>query len=210
MSYLRLLLGVTREAPQTGRDNPAIPFEDTGFGLLRAKVFERDRYVCQFCGFTSNKYQDILPRPPSRQDNGAARGANRIDSLATACIFCHQCAKLEIVPKMQSGVLIWLPEISQAALHHVMRAIYVARRTQGPMADAARGALDALLERRVDCKRRIGTDDPVVLSAIMQDLLEEKYYRKRGEKLDGVRLLNLTSFPKFWPIGVQKMVHLVG
>jgi intracellular multiplication protein IcmJ len=115
----------------------------------------------------------------------------RPDNLVTVCNFCHQCFHLESVSVMRSGVLIWLPEIDQASLHHIMRAIYVARISQGPVAEAARKALDILMGRREEIKRRLHTDDPYILSTILRDYLGPKHYQMRGEKLDGVRLLPL-------------------
>jgi len=184
MSLLPVMLGVRREV----RGKPGEAFSASGAEAsspeLRARVFERDGNACQFCGFVSKKYQNLVFR------NGNFLDA-RMDNLATACIFCHQCFSLETVANMRSGVLIWLPEMDAAALHHVCRAIYIARISQGPVADAARIALDALIARREDARRRLGTDDPAILAGVLQDFLEEKDYAARGRKLDGIRLLPL-------------------
>ena len=92
---------------------------------------------------------------------------------------------------MRSGVLIWLPEIEQSVLHDITRAIYVARISQGPMAEAARKALDILMSRREEARRRIQTDDPYVLSTVLKDFMTPRYYAERAEKLDGIRLFPL-------------------
>ncbi|MEA1938870.1 MAG: type IV secretion protein DotN [Pseudomonadota bacterium] len=154
---------------------------DTTF---RTSIFERDEQTCCFCGFVSKKYQEILPL------NGDVRDTNP-DNLATACIFCHQCHELEKVGEMRAGVLIWLPEIDQASLHHIARAIYIARIARGPMADAARSALDALMNRRDEAKKRLGTDDPLMLASALKDFLEEGEYVARRDKLAGIRLMPL-------------------
>ena len=151
---------------------------------MRMSVFERDKNTCQCCGFQSAKYQDVHYLDQNRQNIS-------MDNLATTCIFCHQCFNLDQTSQMRSGVLIWLPEVSQTDLHHIMRAIYVARISQGPMAEAARTALDALMVRREEAKRRIQTDDPYVLSTVLKDFLTNRYYAERGSKLEGVRLLPL-------------------
>lgn len=111
--------------------------------------------------------------------------------MATVCIFCHQCHNLEDVTSMRSGVLIWLPEIEQDRLNHIARAIYVARISQGPMADAARKSLDTLMARRDEAKNRLGTDDPYILAEVLRDYLGDKHYHYRDKKLDGVRLFPL-------------------
>lgn len=150
----------------------------------KQNIFERDDYTCQCCGFKSKKYQEILHKNSIPTDL-------RPDNLLTVCIFCHQCFTMDTVSQMRSGVLIWLPEIDQATLHHIARAIYVARISQGPVADAARRGLDILMNRREEVKRRIQTDDPYILSTVLKDYLGVKHYHMRGKKLEGVRLLPL-------------------
>ena len=151
---------------------------------IRAKVLARDDNTCQCCGFRSQKYQDVFFKNGVQTDH-------RLDNLATACVFCHQCFNLDSVNVMRSGVLIWLPEIDQASLHHLARAIYVARISQGPVANAARQALDILLARREDVRRRISTDDPYILANVLRDYLTDRHYGLRNSKLDGVRLFPL-------------------
>jgi intracellular multiplication protein IcmJ len=152
---------------------------------IRQKVLERDNYTCRYCGFESKKYQEV---------NYIAKTQGRDvspDDYATACTFCYQCFHLERVDRMQSGAVIWLPEIGQAALHHICRAIYVARISQGPMADAARDALEALLARKEEAKNRLGSDSPRILATVLQDFFEISEYRQRLGKLKGFRILPL-------------------
>ena len=150
----------------------------------RQKILDRDQNLCACCGFQSAKYQDILYLNGNSIDT-------RPENLATVCIFCHQCFNLDQVAQMRSGVLIWLPEISQADLHHVARAVYVARISQGPVADAARRTLDIFMQRREEARRRLGTDDPFILSSVMRDYISGKAYEAAQTKLDGVRLFPL-------------------
>lgn len=84
-----------------------------------------------------------------------------------------------------------MPEIDQATLNHIARAVYIARVSQGPMADAARRLLDIVMTRREDVKRRLSTDDPFVLATVMRDFLTTKHYADRDVRLDGVRLFPL-------------------
>ena len=151
---------------------------------LRPKILERDNHTCRFCGFQSQKYQEVAFL------NGNGDDA-RPDNLATACIYCHQCFDLEKTSQMNSGVLIWLPEIEQAELNNIARALYVARISQGTMADAARAGIDSLMQRREEAKARLATDDPFFLATVLRDFLGPKHYAARVQKLDGVRLLPL-------------------
>ena len=153
-------------------------------GDLKKKVFERDNYECRCCGFVSQKYQDV------HFINGVETDL-RLDNLATTCIFCQQCFALEKVGQMRSGVLIWLPEIGQPELNNIARAVYVARISQGPVADAARQILDVILKRRETIKARLGTDDPNILASVLRDYISEKSYEMRKKKLNGVKLFPL-------------------
>lgn len=150
----------------------------------KQKIFERDQYTCKCCGFVSKKYQEVLHINGDVYDNAES-------NLATVCIFCHQCFNLDQVGNMKSGVLLWLPEVEQADLHHMARAIYVARISQGPIAEAARKALDALMKRRDPVRKRIGTDDAYTLATVLKDYLSEHHYNIRAQKLDGIRLFPL-------------------
>jgi len=150
----------------------------------RKKIFERDDYTCHCCGFKALKYQDI------HYYNGNPKDL-RPENMQTLCMFCQQCFDLEGVSNMRSGVLIWLPEIAQEDLHHIARAVYVARISQGPMADAARRTLDVLMARRDEVRKRLGTDDPYILASVLKDYISNRVYDARDKKLDGVRLFPL-------------------
>ncbi len=151
---------------------------------LKKKIFERDDYTCQCCGFKAKKYQEIYHINQDIFDHSE-------NNLMTTCIFCHQCFNMEKVSEMRSGVLIWLPEIEQRELHHIARSIYIARISQGPVAEAARKSLDMIMSRREEAKNRISTDDPYILSTVLRDYLAPKTYQKRMDKLNGVRLFPL-------------------
>ncbi len=147
-------------------------------------IFERDGHTCQCCGFKSEKYHKVL------HINGDARDFSDENTLTT-CVFCHQCFHLEEVGKMGSGMLIWLPEISQSDLHHLTRAIYVGRVAQGPLADAARQAYESLLKRGEEAKKRLGSTDPAALALVMRDFLMPSQYAQLQKNLEGIRLLPL-------------------
>ncbi len=150
----------------------------------KQKIFERDDFTCQCCGFVSKKYQEVLFKNSNKNDTSDG-------NLLTVCIFCHQCFHLENVSGMKSGVLIWLPEVEQTTLHHIARSIYVARISQGPVAEAARKSLDILRGRREEVIKRIHTDDPYILATVLKDYLSPKHYAERVKKLEGIRLFPL-------------------
>lgn len=180
MALLPISLGIVRNAGNAVSSDKAAQ----GLADARQKVLERDNQTCAFCGFHSKKYQEVHFLNGNTEDL-------RLDNMTTACIFCQQCFDLEKTSQMNSGVLIWMPELQQHELSHIARAIYVARISQGTMADAARSALETIMARREDAKMRISTDDPFILSHVMRDFLGPKHYAQRSEKLDGIRLFPL-------------------
>lgn len=189
MKPLPVILGIARyagnlETKRPSTKNAVVAMPEPLTAESKKAVFDRDNYVCRCCGFRAEKYQEI-----HFLDHDKTNVA--VDNMATLCIFCHQCFNLDLTCSMRSGVLIWLPEISQTDLHHIMRAVYVARISQGPMAEAARVVLDTIMARRDESRHRIGTDDPFVLTSVMRDFLTSRYYSERAEKLEGIRLMPL-------------------
>ena len=143
------------------------------------KTLKRDDYTCRFCGFHAKQAQRTIPYAEAGDP-----------PLATACIFCEQVLNLERSGMANGGLLIWLPEISQVDLNHLVRAIYVARADKkDPMAELATRALDALTARRAEAKKRLGSDDPLLLATILQESLTTDEAAEAVKKLDGIRFL---------------------
>lgn len=148
---------------------------------VKESVNRRDFGICRFCGFRSAKYQECIGTQPTLWD---------LESIVTACIFCQQCFHLEQVEARRSGVLVWLPEISQDRLHHLARAVYARRISQGPPAERAREAATRLLKRVDRAEAHLGSREP-------RDLAERMRNAKPGEaaalraELEPIRLLPL-------------------
>ncbi len=150
------------------------------------RVLHRDGFACRCCGFTSRKFQRVIPWAASAEEGEGG--------FITVCTFCESCQELDRAGLAGTGTLIWLPEMSQAELNHLARAIYVARATSDPLAAAASRALEILLGRRTEAKKRLGTDDPLLLATALQENVDEKTYAARAAKLEGVRFLPADRF----------------
>ncbi len=142
-------------------------------------AIRRDLHCCRACGFVSEEHQRAVALNGNRRD---------LDQTVTLCLFCHQCFHLDKVAGMESGVLIHLPELTQAELHHVARELYVGRVLGGETAAAAQACLDALLARRAQARERIGSDDP---AALAERLAAVDDPAALDAELDGIRLLPL-------------------
>ncbi|MBU0456257.1 MAG: type IVB secretion system protein IcmJDotN [Gammaproteobacteria bacterium] len=94
---------------------------DPAFRPLRDRVFARDQYACQFCGFQAREYQEVINLDQNYRNN-------RLDNLATACCFCAQCSFIESVGKTGygGGQLIYLPEMNQVELNSFCHVIFCA------------------------------------------------------------------------------------
>jgi len=190
-NFLPIPLSLSADAFQTnkrqGNDGMVVApssFDPNANEETRKKIFERDNHQCQYCGFESQKFHLVHVK-----DGNLKNTAD--DNLTTSCIFCHQCFHLDKISTMKSGTLIWMPELTQAQVHHMARSIYVARITQGPMAEIARSTLEMVMKRREEAMERIKTDDPNILSIVLKDYLTKAHYDQRLEKLDGIRLFPL-------------------
>lgn len=180
MTLLSISLGVRRrpdaeEAAPRGRSFSKDQIE---------KVLWRDAFTCRCCGFTSKKFQRVIPAESLGATSDGSGG-----SLMTVCTFCEMCLSLDRAGLTGAGTLIWLPEIPQAELNHITRALYVAMASSDPLAKAASRTLEILKGRRIDAKKRLGTDDPLLLATALQEELNDKDYAGRLAKLEGLRLL---------------------
>lgn len=94
---------------------------DPRFVDFSQRILRRDQFTCQFCGFVSQKHQEIINLDEDYSNN-------KISNLVTACHFCAQCFFLESVGAggHGGGVLIYLPEISQSYLNAFCHILFTA------------------------------------------------------------------------------------
>src|SRR4051812_10211836 len=80
------------------------------FTKFSDKVFRRDNYMCQYCGFQAREFQEIINLDQNYYHN-------KLSNLVTACCFCAQCFFLESVGvSYGGGTLIKANELSQSNL----------------------------------------------------------------------------------------------
>ena len=173
---------------------------DAEFKGVRKKALERDKHSCQYCGFRSLHWQEVHHMNDDHADN-------RLDNLVTICPFCHNCQHIGLAGSQKEAVLIYLPQIAQSDLHHIVRTALIAeraleviradQRSAPPMirqhreaADVAKSVMAALRSRTEGAERRILTSDPAEIANAMK-LLPDDAYARRDETLAGIRLLPL-------------------
>lgn len=173
---------------------------DAEFQRVRKKALERDNHSCRFCSFRSLKWQEVHHLNDDHADN-------RLDNLVTACPFCHMVQHIGLAGRNEEAVLVWLPEIAQDDLHHLVRTALVAQRQSDIIksdpranpatlrlfresADVARSVLAAFRSREIEAEARLGSSDPLEIGNAML-LLPDREYARRAEFLSGIRLLPL-------------------
>jgi len=165
--------------------------EDPAFGSFRDKIFTRDHYSCQFCGFQARDYQEVVNIDRDYSNN-------KMSNLATACCFCAQCFFLESVGMGEygGGTLIYLPEISQSDLNSFCHVLFCAISNNTNYKDTAQSVYRTLRFRSqmVDDKYGDGSSDPASFGQALIDLqLPDKSAHARA--LNDLRLLpSLTKF----------------
>lgn len=162
--------------------------------LTRKHVFERDDYCCRFCNFKARKFQEIYHLDDNHDNDD-------VDNLATACSFCHQVQHIGLAGLTNSGYLAWIPELSQAEIHHLVRAklivdYWFANKMNGVQMAASKDyvrasqALDMNLKARSDTiKTAVGTDSPLVLGDAIISTSEKIGVQERDVALAGIRLI---------------------
>ncbi len=93
------------------------------FQKIAQKVFVRDKYICQFCGFRDLSHQEIANL------NGNYR-ANDLSNLATCCALCIECNFLGVMGR--ENRVIFFPQMTQGELMRFTRVLFclIASKTQ--------------------------------------------------------------------------------
>lgn len=165
---------------------------DLAFNDFKRQVLERDRYTCQYCGFQAAQYQEIL-----NLDNNYRN--NKLSNLVTACFFCSQCVFLEAVGKddFGGGVLIYLPEISQADLNGLCHVLFCAMANVTDYSDGAQNIYRGLKLRSQVIEQRLGEglSDPALFGRMLLDSPNEDRNKIEQWIFSSMRLL--PSYSKF-------------
>lgn len=94
---------------------------DPRFQQFAEKVWTRDDYACQYCGFQATQFQEVL-----NKDNNYRN--SKLSNLVTACCFCAQSQFIESINYNDygGGTIIHLPQMSQAELNGLCHVLFCA------------------------------------------------------------------------------------
>lgn len=139
---------------------------DERFKAYELKVFRRDQYICQFCGFQARLFQEVINLDGNYTNN-------KLSNLATACCFCSQCFFLESVGVggYGGGSLIYLPELTQAELNSLCHVLFCAITNDTGYKVSAQNIYRSFKFRSqiVEEKFGEGTSDPAIFGQLIID-----------------------------------------
>ena len=181
-----ITLSIKRDGFRGDQPDPVKGLAD--FKTIRPVVLERDRNVCQFCGFHAPKYQEVH-HLEDHEDNSP-------ENLITACSICHMCHHIGFAGIKSKGVLIYCKEGAnipnfQAVLNNLVRTLWFCELSENKEISLnAKDYLKRLENLRVAANSYLGTSDPIFLANYLREL-DDKTYNSRGTVLEGIYLLPL-------------------
>lgn len=178
-----LVLSVKRSTFRA--DDAMSPEADEAFRKVRPKVLERDDHTCRFCGFRSDRYQEVHHRNDDHHDQDP-------DNLLTVCPLCHLCHHIGYAGAGNHATLIYFGRdagLGQADLNQLVRALWIAKHSGSrELSLLAINLISRLMKGGVGSHRLLGSSDPAMLGDFLVNLPEEQYAR-RHEYLRGVLLM---------------------
>ncbi len=152
---------------------------------IKKKILTRDHYTCRYCLFTSKKYNTVV-----NHDNDYSH--NNAKNMVTACPFCAQCFFLDGIGSDNNtgGIIVHLPEVSQADLNHFCRVLFSSMLRDAPYKGKLQATYLSLSDRAKPVEELFGPDssNPVTFG---QSLIDSNLSKQQleGNVLKDLRLL---------------------
>jgi intracellular multiplication protein IcmJ len=165
--------------------------EDKAFQSIAKRIYQRDNYACQYCGFQAKEFQEIVNLDGNYSNNKSS-------NMVTACCFCSQCLFLQMVgiDEMGGGQLIYLPEMSQQDLNSFCHVLFCAMGNNTGYQDSAQTIYRSFKFRSQIIENKLGSgmSNPATLGYMIIDY-QNKYPDTTISILQDIRLL--PAYTKF-------------
>lgn len=167
---------------------------DSAFLSFQEKVFQRDQFSCQFCGFCSEDAMEVVNLDHNYLNN-------KISNCATSCPLCAQCCFIDAIGKSDfgGGVLIYMPELSQGELNALCHMLFFNIVTGSALVSRSKDIYRGLKMRTQPLEKIIGKglSNPSVYGQVLIDSNREDADELHQIIVDKVRLL--PNFKRFSP-----------
>ncbi len=159
--------------------------EDKAFLPVANRIYNRDVYTCQYCGFQAKEFQEIVNLDGNYTNN-------KLSNMITACCFCTQCLFLQSVgaDEASGGQLIYMPEMSQADLNSFCHVLFCAMGNSTGYQDTAQSVYRSLKFRSqvIENKFGSGSSNPTVMGQIIVEY-NDRHPDQKTDILKNFRLL---------------------
>lgn len=159
---------------------------DSAFLSFQEKIFNQNRYTCQFCGFQAKQFMEIINLDGNYFNN-------RLSNMATACRFCAQCFFLEAIGKSDfgGGTLIYLPEMTQGELNALCHVLFASIVTGNSYSTQAKNLYRSFKLRSQQVEQGLGEgfSNPALLGHMLIDAKVEKIEQLKNELVQKIRVL---------------------
>lgn len=158
-------------------------------------VLQRDNHTCYYCGFASDKYQEIHHIDHNHTNNDPS-------NLVTVCPLCHQSHHLSLADLHNGASLIWCPELSQQEINDLCRIAFILKQINDAngindghyISRLAFGSIYSTLERGIGKLEEFfeGASNCGTFGQILLDIKANApdRYMKRDQWLRGIRMLH--------------------
>jgi hypothetical protein len=180
MKYLGSKISVARN----------IPFDKGEVKLDKEqikKVYQRDKGRCLYCGWQEQSVKMLRFVSTTSQYTDEVSHSK----IASACIICHQLARLTYSGNAGLGQLMYCPEISQKDINHLARLYFSVKGVEGNHLDNYIILTQYFEERIRETSIYLNIKSYNLLdfaSSLVQ--LDDELYNKRGEIFSDLR---------YWP-----------
>ncbi len=177
---------------------------DPAFQSFADKVFMRDQYTCQFCGYCATDKLDVI-----NQDSNYAN--NKLSNLVTACNLCAQCFFLDAVGKGEfgGGTLIYLPALSQAELNALCHVLFASTLCGNSYSIQAKNIYRGLRLQTQVIEKEVGEgfSSPLLYGRLLIELEGVQSKKLHDQLLPHIRLL--PDISRFAPAVKQSVLNSI-